>query len=67
LKLFGEVDVQRPPWDDKINTRIWLNIIALPEGYPSPYIALMMDRNNFPGMKGANWTYGALYLYHGYD
>jgi hypothetical protein len=67
LKLFGEVDVQRPPWDDKINTRIWPNIIALPEGYPSPYIALMMDRNNFPGMKGANWTYGALYLYHGYD
>jgi len=24
----------------------------------------MMDRLNFPGMKGANWTYGAMYLYH---
>ncbi len=27
-------------------------------------MALMMDRLNFPGMKGDNWTYGAMYLYH---
>lgn len=67
LKPYGELNIQRPPWDDKINTRVWPNIVALPEGYPSPYIALMMDRNNFPGMEGANWTYGAMYLYHGYE
>ena len=22
-----------------------------------------MDRPNFPGIKGANWSYGALYFY----
>ena len=26
-------------------------------------MALMMDRPNFPGVKGANWSYGALYLF----
>jgi hypothetical protein len=26
----------------------------------------MMDRVNFPGMPKPNWTYGALYLYHGH-
>jgi hypothetical protein len=26
----------------------------------------MMDRANFPGMPKPNWTYGALYLYHGH-
>jgi hypothetical protein len=36
----------------------------LPEGYPARYIALMMDRINFPGMPKQNWTYGAMYLYH---
>jgi hypothetical protein len=40
-------------------------VIPLPEGYPSRYIALMMDRLNFPGMRGSNWTYGAMYLYQG--
>ncbi len=35
--------------------------------YPFNYVALMMDRFNYPGMQGPNWTYGALYLYHGYD
>jgi len=29
-------------------------------------MALMMDRLNFPGMKGDNWTYGAMYLYYAY-
>lgn len=62
----GELKILRPPWDDKTGTRIWPNVIPLPEGYPAPYIALMMDRLNFPGMKGSNWTYGAMYLYYGF-
>jgi len=66
LKPYGELNIHRPPWNDKSGTRIWPNIIPLPEGYPAPYIALMMDRLNFPGMKGDNWTYGAMYLYHAY-
>jgi len=61
----GTLNIHRPPWDDKVNTRIWPNVIPMPEGYPAPYIALMMDRKNFPGMKNS-WTYGAMYLYHGY-
>jgi choline dehydrogenase-like flavoprotein len=31
------------------------------------YVALMMDRFNYPGLKGPNWSYGALYLYHAHD
>ena len=65
LKPAGTLNIIRPPWDDKINTRIWPNVIPMPEGYPAPYIALMMDRSNFPGMTNS-WTYGAMYLYHGY-
>lgn len=53
-----------PPWDDKTGGRVWPNVIPLPEGYPARYMALMMDRLNFPDMKGSNWTYGAMYLYH---
>ena len=64
LKPAGELRIYRPPWNDKTGTRIWPNVIPLPEGYPARYIALMMDRLNFSGMKGANWTYGAIYLYH---
>ena len=62
----GELKVDLPPWNDKNGTRIWPNVIPLPAGYPAPYIALMMDRVNFPGMPKQNWTYGALYLYHGH-
>jgi hypothetical protein len=58
--------VTLPPWNDQNGTRIWPNVIPLPAGYPAPYIALMMDRANFPGMPKPNWTYGALYLYHGH-
>ena len=64
LKPAGQLRMHLPPWNEKTGTRIWPNVIPLPEGYPAPYIALMMDRLNFPGMKGANWTYGAMYLYH---
>ncbi len=66
LKPAGELRIHRPPWDDASGTRVWPNVIPLPEGYPAPYIALMMDRLNFPGMEGDNWTYGAMYLYHAY-
>ncbi len=62
----GELNIDLPPWNDRNGTRIWPNVIPLPEGYPAPYIALMMDRVNFPGMPKPNWTYGALYLYHGH-
>ena len=64
LKELGSLDMFRPPWDEEVNTRCWPNVIPLPEGYPAPYIALSMDRANYPGLDG--WTYGALYLYHGY-
>jgi len=64
LKPAGELKMHLPPWNDKTGTRIWPNVIPLPGGYPARYIALMMDRLNFPGMKGGNWTYGAMYLYH---
>ena len=66
LEPAGELKVDLPPWNDQNGSRIWPNVIPLPEGYPAPYIALMMDRVNFPGMPKQNWTYGALYLYHGY-
>jgi len=66
LQPAGTLNIHRPPWDDKINTRVWPNVIPLSDGYPAPYIALMMDRLNFPGMTGSNWTYGAMYLYHGH-
>ncbi len=62
----GELSVDMPPWNERNGTRIWPNVIPLPDGYPAPYIAIMMDRVNFPGMPKPNWTYGALYLYHGY-
>jgi hypothetical protein len=62
----GELKVELPPWNKENGSRIWPNVIPLPDGYPAPYIALMMDRVNFPGMPKPNWTYGALYLYHGH-
>jgi hypothetical protein len=64
LNALGALDMERPPWSEGENSRCWPNVIPLPEGYPAPYIALSMDRANYPGLKG--WTYGALYLYHGH-
>lgn len=64
LKPVGELKIHRPPWNEATGTRIWPNIIPLPDGYPARYIALMMDRQNYPGMPARNWTYGAMYLYH---
>ncbi len=67
LEEVGTLKMDLPPWNEESGTRVWPNVVQLPEGYPFKYVALMMDRFNYPGMKGPNWTYGALYLYHGYD
>ncbi len=67
LQEVGTLKMDLPPWDETSGTRVWPNVIQLPQGYSSRYVALMMDRFNYPDMKGPNWTYGALYLYHGYD
>lgn len=64
LKPVGELKMHLPPWNENTGTRIWPNIIPLPEGCPSPFIALMMDRQNYPDMPKQNWTYGAMYLFH---
>lgn len=65
LEEVGTLKMDLPPWDDTSRTRVWPNVVQLPEGYPFRYVALMMDRFNYPGLKGPHWTYGALYLYHG--
>jgi hypothetical protein len=65
LQEAGNLKMDLPPWDETSGTRVWPNVVQLPEGYPFRYVALMMDRFNYPGLKGPNWTYGALYLYHG--
>lgn len=67
LRELGTLNMDLPPWDETSGTRIWPNVVQLPEGYPFRFVALMMDRYNYPGLKGPNWTYGALYLYHGYE
>ncbi|MGO1520134.1 MAG: hypothetical protein ACTHZ7_09515 [Sphingobacterium sp.] len=66
LRELGVLDMDLPPWDESANTRVWPNVVELPEGYPFRYVALMMDRYNYPGIQGDHWTYGALYLYHGF-
>lgn len=66
LKEAGTLKMDLPPWDATAGTRVWPNVVQLPEGYPFRYVALMMDRFNYPGLKGPNWTYGAIYLYHGF-
>jgi hypothetical protein len=64
LEPLSELNVYLPPWNAETNGRVWPNVVPLPPGYPARYIALMMDRLNFPGVAENNWTYGALYLYH---
>ncbi|MCB0634621.1 MAG: hypothetical protein R2824_27430 [Saprospiraceae bacterium] len=67
LREAGTLNMDLPPWDERSGTRVWPNVVELPAGYPFKYVALMMDRFNYPGLKGPHWTYGALYLYHGYE
>ncbi|QEC51227.1 hypothetical protein EDD80_101295 [Anseongella ginsenosidimutans] len=66
LKEVGTLKMDLPPWDEHAGTRIWPNVVQLPDGYPVRYVALMMDRYNYPGVEGPNWTYGAIYLYYGH-
>ena len=67
LNEAGSLKMDLPPWNETSGTRVWPNVVQLPDGYPFKYVALMMDRFNYPGLKGKNWTYGALYLYHGHE
>lgn len=67
LKEVGILKMDLPPWNESSRTRVWPNVFSLPEGYSTRYIALMMDRFNYPNIQGPNWTYGALYLYYGYE
>ncbi len=67
LKELGPLKMDLPPWDETSGTRVWPNIVQLPKGYPFQYVALMMDRFNYPGLEGPHWSYGAIYLFHGYD
>ncbi len=62
LESLGKLKMDFEPWNDTVtNGRVWPNIFPAPEGHPYPYLAFMMDRANFPKLKG--WNYGALYLY----
>jgi len=67
LREVGIMDMDLPPWDEVSRTRVWPNVIQLPKEFPFRYVALMMDRYNYPGLKGSNWSYGAVYLYHGFE
>ncbi len=67
LREAGSLIMDLPPWNKTSGTRVWPNVVQLPAGYSPRYVALMMDRFNYPGLKGPHWTYGALYLYHGYE
>ena len=63
LKMLGELKLRlQPHWPNPAG-RIWASVVPLPEGYPYRYVLLTMDRPNFPAIKGANWSYGALYFY----
>ncbi|MDT0677902.1 hypothetical protein [Autumnicola musiva] len=62
----GILNIDLPPWNSNSGSRIWPNIIELPADYPFRYISLMMDRFNYPSIQGPQWSYGAIYLFHGY-
>ena len=63
LAEIGELKLQLQPHWPKPAGRVWASVVPLPEGYPYRYILLTMDRPNFPGVTGPNWSYGALYFY----
>ncbi len=63
LDELGKLKMDLPPFTPGKNSRVWPNIFPLPAGYPARYMALMMDRANFPDVVGDTWSYGALYLY----
>ena len=61
LHCLGEIAFDLPV--TRTGGRIWPGIFPLPPGYPARFMSLTMDRANFPGVTGGNWSYGALYLY----
>lgn len=63
LDLIGELNLDLQPHWPKPAGRVWASIVPLPEGYPYRYVLMTMDRPNFPGVQGRNWSYGALYYY----
>jgi hypothetical protein len=67
LNKVGTLKMDLPPWNKTSGTRVWPNVVSVSQGNTFKYIALMMDRYNYPGFKGPRWSYGALYLYYGYD
>jgi len=67
LDKLGTLKMDLPPWNKTSGTRVWPNVVSLLQNNTTKYIALMMDRYNYPGFKGPHWSYGALYLYYGYD
>jgi hypothetical protein len=67
LREIGTLKMDIPPWSQTSGTRVWPNVVKLPDGYPWQYVALMMDRINYPGLHGPHWSYGAIYLYYGYE
>ena len=66
LKKLGTLNMDLPPFNANTNGRVWPNIFSLPAGFPVRYMALMMDRVNFPNISGEQWSYGALYRYEAY-
>lgn len=66
LNYLGEMKIDLPAHWPQPPGRGWPNVFPLPAGFPYRYMALMMDRPNFPGVKRANWSYGALYLFGAY-
>jgi hypothetical protein len=63
LKSLGELKLDLPQHGPQGPLRTWPNLFPLPAGFPHRYMMLTMDRPNFPGVKGKNWSYGALYLF----
>lgn len=66
LNEVGTLKMNLPPWDTSSGTRVWPNVVQLPDSYPFKFVALMMDRLNYPGQQGPQWSYGGIYLYHGF-
>ena len=66
LNFLSEMKIDLPAHWPKGPGRGWPNVFPLPAGFPYRYMALMMDRPNFPEVKGGNWSYGALYLFGAY-
>ncbi|MDR1814593.1 MAG: hypothetical protein LBR18_07075, partial [Tannerella sp.] len=63
LKFLGFLNLDLQPHWPQSAARVWAQVVPLPEGYPCRFVLLTMDRPNFTGIKGATWSYGAMYFY----